>query len=343
MRQLSSFPPGPANKMYQVPQELVCSQRKVSSRSNTNSAGIFSRIQDSTKCPSQRPRSPTRHKPQPHYARYIRTNSRFINEPFAYMGTKATMSNQFQWMTHETPILMRHTPSYSLESTQRHDFQNFVCKPNPQTRHGCNPNKYPCSGIVPQVDPNELISPPKVYREFISFIHQYDARKYPNEPIRGKRQGAFVCTEINSQNGKIAPRGAETFLVTGGSHSLEHLKENGNLRKNILASPRPSSNSQQMPCSGACLSKPGPEEAAKGYPRIPAERQCSLRPLDDEAGSGFGEQQQIAVEPMSPTKQKGNDSAAMLSPSASPAPTLLLQTNASLVPINNNQLTTISI
>ncbi|XP_078260961.1 ciliary microtubule inner protein 6-like [Rhinoraja longicauda] len=328
--------------MYQVPQELVCRERTVSSRLNANSSGIFGRVQDSTKCPSQHPRSPIRHKPQPHYVRYIRTNSRFINEPFAYMETEATMSNQFQWMKHETPILMRHIPSYSLETTQRHDFQNFVCKPDPQTRHGCNPNKYPCSGIVPQVDPNELISPPKVYREFISFVHQYDARKYPNEPIRGKRHGAFVCTEINSPSGKIAPRGAETFLVTGGSHSLGHLKENGNLRKNILASPRPCSNSQQMPCSGTCLSKPGPEETAKGYPRIPAERQCSLWPQEDEARSRFGAEQQIAVESTLPTKQKGNGSGTMLPPSPSPAATLL-QTNSSLVPINNNKLTTISI
>ncbi|XP_069787538.1 uncharacterized protein C2orf73-like [Narcine bancroftii] len=195
--------------MQQVAQERTRREQTVSSQLNPNPSGIFSRIQDSTKCLSECTRSPNRHKPQPHYARCIRTNSRFINEPFTYMETEATISNQ--WMAHETPILMQSVQSYSLESTQRRDFQNLVSKPNPQTRHGCNPNKCPCSGIVPQMDTSELIAPPKVYREYISFIHQYDSRKYPNESIRGKRHGAFVCTEINSPSGKIAPRGAETF------------------------------------------------------------------------------------------------------------------------------------
>ncbi|XP_072907073.1 ciliary microtubule inner protein 6-like [Hemitrygon akajei] len=334
--------------MHQLPQGRACGEQAVSSQLNPNPSGIFSRIQDSTKCLSQRPRSPNRHKPQPHYARCIRTNSRFINEPFAYMETKATMSDQFQWMTHETPSLMQHIPSYSLESTQRHDFQNLVSKPNPQTRHGCNPNKYPCSGIVPQVDTSELVSPPRVYREFISFIHQYDARKYPNEPIRGKRHGAFVCTEINSQSGKIAPRGTETFLVTRGSHSLEHLKEKGNLRKNTLASARPSStNSQQMLCLGTCLSKPDPEETAKGYPRIPAEGQSSLWSQKGKTKSGVRDQHQIAADHSVSKQQKNDHAGTKLPQSSPPAPSLLLQTNSSLVPFNNNntkdKLTSISI
>ncbi|XP_067845099.1 uncharacterized protein C2orf73-like isoform X2 [Heptranchias perlo] len=306
-----------------------------------NPAGIFNKVHDGCKPLPQCPRSPNRNKPQPHYARYIRTNSRFINEPFAYMETEATMSKPFQWMTHESPFLTQHIPPYSLESTQRHDFQNFTSKPHPQTRHGCNPNKYPCSGIVPQVDPSELLSPPKVYRECISFIHQYDARKYPNEPIRGKRHGAFVCTQINPQSGKIAPRGEETFLVTGGSHSLEQLKdEKGNLGENILASPKPSSmNSQQMLCSGTCLSKPDLEEAAKAYPRIPAEGQNSLQSQADEVHSGLSERQQVALDPTSATKQKSsNVSTTACTPLRLSPPTggLMFQTNYPLVPVSNN-------
>uniref|UniRef100_UPI00398E5DDA uncharacterized protein C2orf73-like n=1 Tax=Pristiophorus japonicus TaxID=55135 RepID=UPI00398E5DDA len=270
--------------MNQAPQEYTCREQMVSGQLYPNPSGIFNKIHDDCK----RPRSPNRNKPQPHYARYIRTNSRFINEPFAYMETEATMSKQFQWMTHESPFLTQHVPTYSLESTQRHDFQNFTSKPHPQTRHGCNPNKYPCSGIVPQVDPSELRSP-KLYQERISFLHQYDARKYPNEPLRGKRHGAFVRTQINPQSGKIAPRGEETFLVTGGSHSLDQLKkERGNLGENILASPKPSStNSQQLLCSGTCLSKPDLEEAAKVYPRIPAEGQNSFRSQADSVHIGL--------------------------------------------------------
>ncbi|XP_072363966.1 uncharacterized protein [Scyliorhinus torazame] len=172
--------------MYQTPQEHTYREQMVTSQLYPNGSGIFYRVQDGSKPLPQRPRSPNRNKPQPHYARCIRSNTRFINEPFAYMETEPTMSKQFHWMKYESPFLTRHVPTYSLESTQRHDYQNLTPKLHVQTRHGCNPNKYPCSGIVPQVDPSELLSPPKDYREYISFIHQYDARKYPNEPIRGK-------------------------------------------------------------------------------------------------------------------------------------------------------------
>ncbi|XP_059504503.1 uncharacterized protein C2orf73-like isoform X2 [Stegostoma tigrinum] len=232
-----------------------------------NTSGIFHNLHDGTKAFLQRPRSPNRNKPQPHYARYIRSNTRFINEPFAYMEAEDTLPEQLHWMKHESPFLTQRVSAYSLESTQRHDYQKITAEAHAQTRHGCNPNKYPCSGIVPQVDPRELLTPPKNCKEYISFIHQYDARKCPNEPIRGKRHGAFVCTQINSQSGKIAPKGEKAFLVTEGSHSLEQLKEEkGNMGEDILASPKPSSvNFQQMLCSGTCLSKPDPEEAAKAY------------------------------------------------------------------------------
>ncbi|XP_020390500.1 uncharacterized protein C2orf73 [Rhincodon typus] len=284
--------------MQQAPKEQVSSEQMVTSRFYPNTSGIFNNLHDSTKAFPQRPRSPNRNKPQPHYAKYIRSNTRFINEPFAYMEAEDTLPEQFHWMKHESPFLTQHIPAYSLESTQRHDYQKITSDSHAQTRHGCNPNKYPCSGIVPQVDPRELLTPPTNYREYISFIHQYDARKCPNEPIRGKRHGAFVCTQINSQSGKIAPRGEKAFLVTEGSHSLEQLKEEkGNMGEDILASPKPSSvNFQQMLCSGTCLSKPDPEEAAKAYPRIPNEGQNSLWSQTNEVHGGLSEQQQVALD-----------------------------------------------
>ncbi|XP_043551889.1 uncharacterized protein LOC122552869 [Chiloscyllium plagiosum] len=158
-----------STKMQQAPKERVFIEQMVTSRFYPNTSGIFSNVHDGIKAFPQRPRSPNRNKPQPHCARYIRSNTRFINEPFAYMESEDTLSKQ--------------------------------------------------------------------------------------------RHGAFVCAQINSQSGKIAPRGGKAFLVTEGSHSLEQLKEEkGNVGEDILASPKPGSmNFQQMLCSGTCLSKPDPE------------------------------------------------------------------------------------
>lgn len=40
--------------------------------------------------------------------------------------------------------------------------------------------------LVPLVSPDASAELQRNFRECISFIHQYDARKTPNEPIRGK-------------------------------------------------------------------------------------------------------------------------------------------------------------
>ncbi|XP_029401379.1 uncharacterized protein C2orf73 homolog [Mus pahari] len=61
--------------------------------------------------------------------------------------------------------------------------------------------------------------------EYISFIHQYDARRTPNEPIRGKRHGTFVQREINPGTTPIVPKALEGLLNTLESGSSEQPKK----------------------------------------------------------------------------------------------------------------------
>ncbi|GCB70358.1 hypothetical protein scyTo_0005657, partial [Scyliorhinus torazame] len=158
-------------------------------------------------------------------------------------------------------------------------------------------------------------------------------------PVEWKKQrhGAFVCTQINPQSGKIAPRGEETFLLTGGSHSVEQLKEEkGNMGGNILASPKLCSmNLQQMLCSGTCLSKPDREEAAKAYTRIRAEGQNSLQSQTDEVHGGLSEQQQVALDAMSTTKQKSSSVGTAVSTPLH-LKRVISQTNHSHVLVSDN-------
>ncbi|CAJ0937487.1 unnamed protein product [Ranitomeya imitator] len=66
---------------------------------------------------------------------------------------------------------------------------------------------------------------PKLLLEEISFLHQYDSRLTPNEPIRGKRHGGFVWREIKTESGSAVPQGTGLFLNATGSHALNSYKQ----------------------------------------------------------------------------------------------------------------------
>eukprot|EP00062_Callorhinchus_milii_P008008 gi/632950398/ref/XP_007890694.1/ PREDICTED: uncharacterized protein C2orf73 homolog [Callorhinchus milii] len=206
------------------------------------------------------------------------------------------------------------------------------------------PPSYPPNGLLPcfpQVNPEEPQSMPNIFRERISFIHQYDARTWPNEPIRGRRHGAFVQTEINPRHGKIAPRGETAFLITGGSHTLKQLKaERGNLGESKLASPKPSSlNSQQMLSPGICLSKPDLEEVAKAYRSNPTEGQNCLGSQAGKIPVDFTKGQEVSLDPTSTTITKTRGaSVTIYTPLLPPATAISLpsQTTWPLIPDISN-------
>ncbi|XP_032627631.1 ciliary microtubule inner protein 6 [Chelonoidis abingdonii] len=216
-----------------------------------------------------------RNNPQPCYAKLINTNVRFLNEPIYYMETEGTVAKKHHWWPSGEPCVYHYTPPYDRQSTQRNDFQKPTCTLSSPTKYSSK--LQPSCGIVPLAVPRTSTSLPKILQERTSFIHQYNARKSPNEPIRGKRHGAFVWTEIKPVSGPIVPQGTEVFLSARGSGSLEQPKtEKGNSVESQMTSPSLClQNSQETLGCETHLSKPDLREAAKAYPRIPVRAQKS--------------------------------------------------------------------
>nr|XP_006122177.2 uncharacterized protein C2orf73 homolog isoform X1 [Pelodiscus sinensis] len=214
-----------------------------------------------------------RNNPQPHYAKLINTNVRFLNEPIYYMETEGTMAKQHHWWPRGEPCVHHYSPTYDRQSTQRNDFQKPTCTLSSPIKYSSK--LQPSCGIVPLATPRTSTSLPKILQERTSFIHEYDARKSPNEPIRGKRHGAFVWTEIKPVSGPIVPKGTEIFLSSRGSCSLEQPKtEKGNSMESQMTSPGLClQNSQETLDCETHLSKPDVRESAKAYSRIPVKGQ----------------------------------------------------------------------
>ncbi|KAG9484284.1 hypothetical protein GDO78_009936 [Eleutherodactylus coqui] len=155
--------------------------------------------------PPPHPRSPNRNNmPHPYHARFIRGNVRSLNEPITYMLTSNAKHKQAEWWPSHEEIVHLYKPSYDLMTSQRSDFSHKTYS-SPQTRHGSNPHRSPLRGIVPVATPRGRNRLPKLLQEEISFLHQYDSRLTPNEPIRGKRHGAFVWREIKTESGSAVP------------------------------------------------------------------------------------------------------------------------------------------
>ncbi|OBS71767.1 hypothetical protein A6R68_13656, partial [Neotoma lepida] len=105
------------------------------------------------------------------YAKFINTNARTYNEPVPYIDNKVPAKQVGQIEAPE-PVFQ---PSYDTKSTQRSDFQKPECPLVLPVKY--NRMRKPSCGIGEHEDN---------FEEYISFIHQYDSRKTPNEPIRGK-------------------------------------------------------------------------------------------------------------------------------------------------------------
>ncbi|EMP23882.1 Putative protein C2orf73 like protein [Chelonia mydas] len=125
-----------------------------------------------------------RNNPQPRYAKLINTNVRFLNEPIYYMETEGTMAKKHHWWPSGEPCVYHYSPPYDRQSTQRNDFQKPTCTLSSPTKYSSK--LQPSCGIVPLAIPRTSTSLPAILQERTSFIHQYNARKSPNEPIRGK-------------------------------------------------------------------------------------------------------------------------------------------------------------
>ncbi|XP_052590528.1 uncharacterized protein C2orf73 homolog [Peromyscus californicus insignis] len=122
-----------------------------------------------------------------------------------------------KWWLHSEAGEPVSQPSYDTNSTQRSDFQKPACPLVLPVKH--NRMRKPSCGIVPLTCLSSSAEHEKNFVEYISFIHQYDSRKTPNEPIRGKRYGTFVQREIKPRTTPLIPKGPEVLLNTPGSCS----------------------------------------------------------------------------------------------------------------------------
>ncbi|XP_021563187.1 uncharacterized protein C2orf73 homolog [Carlito syrichta] len=209
-----------------------------------------------------------------YYAKFINTNGRTCNEPVPYIDPKKGPEKQGDWWSHGKAPEPAFLPPYDTKSTQRSDFQKPTCPLVLPVKHS-RMQKASC-GIVPLAFPDVSAKFQNNFIEHISFMHQYDARKTPNEPIWGKRHGAFVQREIKPGSRPTVPEGTEVLLNAPGSCSSQQPKktEKGNsVETRMISSGLYQQNSQELLDTKTRLSETDVKEAAKVCPRSPESRE----------------------------------------------------------------------
>ncbi|XP_006881080.1 PREDICTED: uncharacterized protein C2orf73 homolog [Elephantulus edwardii] len=211
-----------------------------------------------------------------YYAKFINTNARTHNEPVPYIDPKYGPEEQDDWWPHDKVLEHSFQPPYDTKSTQRSDFRKPACPLVLPIKH--SRLQKPSSGIVPLAFPNASAELQSNFIERISFIHQYDARKTPNEPVQGKRQGAFVQKEIKPGTRPIVPKGAEVLPNPPGSRSSEKpdKTEKEDSAQNSVTSPHLClQNPQELIETEVHLSETDINEVAQAHPQSPERKEGS--------------------------------------------------------------------
>uniref|UniRef100_A0A8C6GFC0 RIKEN cDNA 4930505A04 gene n=1 Tax=Mus spicilegus TaxID=10103 RepID=A0A8C6GFC0_MUSSI len=170
------------------------------------------------------------------YAKFIHTNARTYNEPVPYIDNKGPEKQRKWWFHSEAPKHVSQ-PSYDTKSVQRSDFQKPACSLVVPVKH--SRMQKPSCGIVPLTSLDVSGEHENNFVEYISFIHQYDARRTPNEPIKGKKHGTFVQREIKLGAMPIVPKAPEVLLNTleSGSSEQPPKTDKGNSSGDKVTSP----------------------------------------------------------------------------------------------------------
>ncbi|XP_046564940.1 LOW QUALITY PROTEIN: uncharacterized protein C2orf73-like [Haliotis rubra] len=144
------------------------------------------------------------HNPQPMSCGFLRHDARLLNEPVCTVFTRSTYPDQHNWWPSRTSSDPLNIPEYTRDTTQRADFQfSKESASFGSTRHLANPNKEPALGTVPVNFLRSRSGDQRLYKEGISFEHQYDSRADPNYPIRSKRHGAFVWDQMRPDKAQL--------------------------------------------------------------------------------------------------------------------------------------------
>ncbi|KAL6082301.1 hypothetical protein STEG23_021456, partial [Scotinomys teguina] len=146
------------------------------------------------------------------YAKFINTNARTYNEPVPYIDNKGPTKQRKWWLHNEAPESVSQ-PSYDTKSTQRSDFQKPACPLVLPVKY--NRMRKPSCGIVPLTCLSSSAERENNFVEYISFIHQYDSRKTPNEPIQGKLPPTKSSPILSYKKAK-PPMGSQQNLAKMG-------------------------------------------------------------------------------------------------------------------------------
>lgn len=144
-------------------------------------------------------------KPHPGSCGFLRHNVRLLNEPICTVFTEVTRAEQQNWWPSRISTEPLQIPPKTKDTIYRGDYQERekTCMESfGSMRHTANPNTEPALGTVPVNFLSARDGKQRLFKEKISYEHQYNSRFSDNYPIRGKRQGSFVWNQMTPDASK---------------------------------------------------------------------------------------------------------------------------------------------
>lgn len=140
-----------------------------------------------------------KNRPNPNHVGFLRQDVRLLNEPVCDVYTASSEKEQYKWWPSRTSKEPLKIPPHTLDSTVREDYQYRGGSMRRNTRHGSNTDIKSALGSVPVNHLREPNGEQRVWKEGLSYEHQYNCRLDPSYPIRGKRHGSFVWDRFSSE------------------------------------------------------------------------------------------------------------------------------------------------
>lgn len=144
------------------------------------------------------------HKPHPKSCGFLRNNVRLLNEPICSVYTELTKEEQHHWWPSRVSDEPLKVPDRTKDTIYREDFDQKQTSSAAfgSRRHTANPNTEPALGTVPVNFLKARDGQQRLFKEKISYEHQYNSRSDPNYSIRSKRHGTFVWDQLPPEKTK---------------------------------------------------------------------------------------------------------------------------------------------
>lgn len=140
------------------------------------------------------------HNPHPRSCGFLRHDVRLLNEPICSVYTSHTHDEQNMWWPSRTSDEPLNVPPKTKDTIYRSDYMKEHKEPlHRTTRHESNTKREPALGPVPVNFLTKRDGTQRIFQEKKSYEHDYNSRKDPNYPIRGKRLGSFVWDEMSPE------------------------------------------------------------------------------------------------------------------------------------------------